>query len=814
MPQNERSIYFNDNWQFHLGEVTAASQPDFDSNLWRTLRLPHDWSIELSYTQENAGGAGAFLPGGIGWYRKRFRMSEDAKEQITWIEFDGIYNNSEVWINGHYLGMYPYGYTPFKYDLTEHLNFGDEENVIAVRVDRSAYIDCRWYPGSGIYRDVKLVSTPKVHIPQWGTFITTPIANSTEATMKVQTTIVNQGKEASEIELSTEIEGQVVRTKQTLVAGATEVVEQSFKIQGPRLWDIENPNMYVAESALSNGDTITTSFGVRDIRYDKDEGFFLNGKHTVFKGVCLHHDGGAVGAAVPDGVWERRLIKLRELGCNAIRTAHNPPSEPFLDLCDRMGFLVQDEIFDEWDHPKDKRHNYNQISAAKETEGYTRYFRDWDKRDTDAMMLRDRNHPCIVMWGIGNEVEWTYPGYTDAAGYWNKEEQAKGFSYYSTEPPYDDAKRQKIHEESDRGDFELAETAARLAGYVRALDTTRPVTSNMVLPSVSQFSGYADVLDVDGYSYRQAVYQYGRERSPNKLIIGTENWAQWSEWKPVLENRWMAGIFLWPGITYLGESSSWPTKASRPGLLDLAGFTQPKGHYFKSLWCDEPLVHITSAPLSESNYLVDEAGKIHENSENPREPHWGWPELAEHWNHSGSDPIYVEVYSNCETVELTLNGRSIGVRAMSDFDDRIFRWVVPFEAGELKARAFNGSTVLAEQVLETVGEPTCIKLSTFEDQLRSDGLDVAHVTAQLIDSKGREVKHVEKTIHFTIEGGATNIGVDNGSSESLQDHKADKCTTSCGRCLLILQAGNEAQPVVVTANGAALTSSRIQVQVS
>ncbi|MEM6886157.1 MAG: sugar-binding domain-containing protein [Verrucomicrobiota bacterium] len=811
MSQTARSIDFNSDWQFVLGDPKEAQTPSFDSSKWRTLTVPHDWSIEQEYTQENAGGAGAFLPGGIGWYRKSFRVPESSKDNVIWIEFDGIYNNAEVWINGKALGMHPYGYTPFSYDLTEHLNFGDAGNVIAIRVDRSAYLDCRWYPGSGIYRDVKLVSVPKVHIPQWGTFITTPVATAEHAEVKVQTTVRNQDAERQEVELTTEIDGHQLSSKLKLDAGASEVVNHTIKIGNPKLWDAEQPYLYTAKSSLSNGHQAKTTFGIRDIYYNIDHGFFLNGKRTVFKGVCLHHDGGAVGAAVPDGVWVRRLEKLKALGCNAIRTAHNPPSEPFLNLCDRMGFLLQDEIFDEWDHPKDKRHNYNQLAASEETEGYTRYFREWEKRDTDAMMLRDRNHPSIVMWGIGNEVEWTYPGYTDSAGYWDKEQQAKGYSYYLTEPPFNDAKRKEIFEAFDRGEYELADTAARLAEYVRALDTTRPVTSNMVLPSISQFSGYAKVLDVDGYSYRQAVYEFGRKRSPDKLIIGTENWAQWSEWKPVLEHEWIAGIFLWPGISYLGEAKSWPQKASRSGLLDLAGFETPKAFYFKTLWTEEPLVHITSVPLSKSNYLVKDTGDIVEDPENPRESQWGWPELAEHWNHPEGEEIYVEVYSNAPRVELLLNGKSLGVVQQSDSEDRIFRWVTPFAAGELLAVARNGSDELARQRIQTSGTPAGIRLSVYEkDNTLKEG-GVLHVTAELVDDQQRLVKHTESSIHFEVEGDARNIGVDNGDSFSVQPHKADEYETKNGRCLLILQPtpGAGSAAVIATAENLRLAKIRL-----
>ncbi len=804
---SERALDFNANWSFFLGDVPEAKQLDYDSSSWRTLCLPHDWSVEHPFRQEQAGGATAFLPGGIGWYRKAFYLPESQRDQITWIEFDGIYNNSEVWINGHSLGMRPYGYVPFSYELTEHLRYGAETNVIAVRVDRSAYLDCRWYPGSGIYRDVKLVSAPKVHIPQWGTYVTTPVVDSARAEVVVATTVRNQDDAPQAIQLATSLqllgnEGALTSSsvERIVDAGAEVTIEQLFELHDPELWDTESPTLYTAQSELISDlgqDVTTTTFGIRHIRYDSDTGFYLNGKPTLLKGVCLHHDGGCVGAAVPLAVWERRLRKLKALGCNAIRTAHNPPSEAFLDLCDRMGFVVQDEIFDEWDYPKDKRKNYKQVAASAETEGYTRYFREWDCRDTEAMMRRDRNHPCIVMWSLGNEIEWTYPGYGDAAGYWTEGLKA---NYYWDLPPHDDDKRREVFATDERGEYRLAESAARLAEVVRAWDTTRPVTANMVMPSVSQFSGYADLLDIDGYSYRQVVYEYCRERSPAKLIVGTENWAQWSEWKPVLDHDYVAGIFIWPGISYLGEAPAWPQKANDCGLLDLAGFEKPSYQYFRSLWHEAPMVHITTIRLKDSCYRVDGTGSIVENPDNPRPRQWLWPTLHEHWNYGEGEEIYVEIYSNCDSVELSLNGRSVGVKNLIDCEDRIFRWVVPYEAGELSAVASSTGSPDVRGSLATTGKPETILLSIERPQSPEAAGTAVHLIAELADADGEPVRSTEREIAFSVDG-ARILGIDNGSSYSVQDYQSDRCETHKGRCLVVLKPEGDRSTFTVTASG-------------
>jgi len=499
---------FNFNWQFYLGdEVNENSE-------WKTVRLPHDWSVGYPFTKENAAGATAFLLGGIGWYKKEFTLLNDPKDNVTWIEFDGVYNNAEVWINGEHLGKRPYGYIPFKYDLTAYLKEG--KNEIRVKADRSAYIDCRWYPGSGIYRNVKLVTTDKLHIPQWGTFITTPKVSKKEATISIKTDIHNQHKSSKKAILKTSIfyKNELVSSTESSVQLASNQLKkevQAFTIQNPKIWDIVHPNQYKAISEIILNDEIIdqkeTNFGIRSFYFDRAKGFFLNGKNTKLKGVCLHHDGGLVGAAVPLDVWKRRLKTLKEVGVNAIRTAHNPPSAEFLDLCDEMGFLVQDEAFDEWNNPKSKKHNYNQKKASPLTSGYTEHFTEWAERDLKAMVMRDRNHPSIIMWSIGNEIEWTYPEYGQATGYWGSN-KVGDVNYYYDEPPLSIDTIKENFKTAKKGKYDLAKTAKGLSKWVKEVDATRPVTANLVIPSVSNFSGYADALDLVGLSYRQAVYEY------------------------------------------------------------------------------------------------------------------------------------------------------------------------------------------------------------------------------------------------------------------------------------------------------------------
>ncbi|MEO1009948.1 MAG: sugar-binding domain-containing protein [Bacteroidota bacterium] len=801
-------IDFNFDWKFAKGDIAHAQNPSFDDSSWRAVKLPHDWSVEESYTQENTAGATAFLPGGIGWYRKTFSLPNSAADKITRINFDGIYTNSEVWINGNYLGKRPYGYIPFYYDLTPYLKYGDQSNTIAVRADRSAYVDCRWYPGSGIYRHVRLETLNKVHLVEWGTTITTPKVAGEAATVLVENQIVNQNKSAKAITVLVDIlgeDGVSVAGKEsqlTLEAATVQKQRQNIPISNPRLWDLETPHLYTARTRIFQDEELlgeyTSTFGIRSISYDAQKGFFVNGEKIIFKGVCLHHDGGLVGAAVPIGVWERRLQLLKEAGVNAIRTAHNPPSEDFLDLCDRMGFLVQDEIFDEWQNPKDKRHNYKQQKAEEVTRGYTHHFGEWAERDIKNMVQRDKNHPSIVMWSIGNEIEWTYPSYGKAAGYWDEDDA--NVNYYYDEPYFSPEQIKKRFREGKPDNYDLAQMAHRLSGWIKEMDTTRPVTANLVIPSVSYFSGYTDALDIVGISYRQAVYDYVSRLYPEKLVLGTENWAQWHEWKAILENKNIQGIFLWTGIYYMGESSTWPKKGSSSGLLDFAGFETPRFHLFKSLWNPEPHIYMSTVRLADSEYELvgNTVMDIHRNEKYLSK--WGWPAYNEHWNYDQGESTVVEVFTNCREVELFLNDTSLGIQKLEDnYDDKIMQWHVPFSTGELVAKGVceDGSTL--EYVLRTAGGFSDMDIKTDKTELVADGYDVAHIEVELMDKNGIPVRMDDRKVVFEIQGNYRLLGVDNGASDNVQDIRNNTITTANGRCLLMIQSLRQPGPITIRA---------------
>ncbi|MGC6455288.1 MAG: sugar-binding domain-containing protein [Coraliomargaritaceae bacterium] len=767
-------------WRFHLGDLDGAWCTDFDDRDWDVVAVPHDWSVEGSFSEDLEGATG-YLPGGIGWYRYRF---DSLDRETTYLLFDGVYNHSTVYLNGEKLGDHPYGYSPFYFDLSKHLL--PTGNLLAVRVDHSRYCDSRWYTGSGIYRSVSLIGTAHTHIPVWGSFITTPEVNEALAVVELETKIANV---QTDMELQTTLydaSGSIVAEGRS---SAVERTTQRLEVHQPMLWDVDSPTLYRAECAvLQNGAILDSNeilFGIRSIRFDANEGFFLNGRSTAIQGVCLHHDGGCVGAAVPDDVWRRRLEKLKAAGVNAIRIAHNPASEAFLQLCDRMGFLVQDEFFDEWDNPKDKRKNMNEQHSDYISRGYAEHFQERAESDLKNVMLAHRNHPCIFQWSIGNEIEWTYPRNAEATGFFNADWTG---NYFWEQPPHSIEEIQRLLKELPKGDYDIGETAQKLARWTRELDTSRPVVANCILPSSSYLSGYADALDVIGYSYRRVIYDYGHEHYPNLPIMGTENLAQWHEWKAIQERDFISGTFLWTGIDYLGEvDGQWPKRALHCGLLDTAGFENGSYHMMKTLWSEEPYIHLTSQTIEKSPYTYDsETGFIGEEDATAWERKtWIWHDVNTHWNYSQDEIVAVEVYSNCPEVELFLNGISLGKKSLADFPDRIYKWAVPYVAGKLEARS-----ATASDALETAGAIAGIRLD----------VDGCHVVAQLVDASDVPVKTEEREIVFTARGDTQILGLDNGSPENVQDFQSDRIVTSEGRCLLVVST-NEGLSVEASVEG-------------
>ncbi len=809
--QRERD--FNFGWRFSLDDQSTYSEKNYDDSQWREVNLPHDWSVEFSFDKEKGEGATGYLVGGIAWYRKHFASPEQGQEVLSHILFDGVYNNSVVWINGQKLGFHPYGYSPFHFDITPYLVPDGGGNVICVRVDHSRYADSRWYTGSGIYRSVKLVTQSQFHFPIWGTFVTTPDVSKEKATVSVAINVRNQAASTDTATLTLRLIApngdEVVSSTESAKLGAGEesLRNQTFTVKNPELWDLESPHLYRVRATLSkNGevlDTQETVFGIRSILFDPNEGFFLNGNNTLIKGVCLHHDAGLVGSAVPKGVWRRRFQTLKDGGCNAIRIAHNPGSEEFLDLCDEMGILVQNEFFDEWDNPKDKRLNKEEQSVDYLTRGYCEHFQEWAERDLKAVMLRDRNHPSIVQWSIGNEIEWTYPRDVAATGFFNMSWQG---NYFWEHPPRNFDEIREAYKNSPADEYTLADTAKKLAAWTRELDTTRAVTANCILPSVSHITGYGEALDVVGYSYRRVMYDLCHENFPDKVIMGAENLGQWHEWKAIEERPFVCGTFLWTGIDYMGEvNGQWPTKALASGLLNTAGFEKPSWHMMKTLWNkDEAHVHLVTQTADKSIFRVDEeTGEVVEKKPGAWEQAlWIWHDVNEHWNYEAGDTLIAEVYSNCPEVELFLNGESLGAKRLQDFEDHIYKWALPFAEGKLEAKAVDASSTL-----ETSQTSASITLEAEKESLVADSYDVAHFVVQLEDANGVPSKLDDREVEFEVIGPARILGVDTGSPSNVQDFQSSKILTDKGRCLMIIQSTGEPGSIEVVAKGKGLASS-------
>jgi beta-galactosidase len=774
---------FNFDWKFIKGDQPGAEKTGYDDSGWRSLDLPHDWSIEGPFSNEWASGTG-YLPGGIGWYRKSFIVSADSKGAITFLAFDGVYHNSEVWINGIFLGKRPNGYISFQYDLTPYLKYG-KKNIIAVKVDHSKYGDSRWYTGSGIYRNVKLITVSPVHIKNWGVYYTTPEVTAERAKLNIEVTVVNELKKASPLTLynyllsGSDTVGSSSQ-KFSLDGPSEKVVNQSMDIIRPELWDINTPNLYSLITVIKGpgaADRIITPVGFRNFRFDAEKGFNLNGKSLKLKGICLHHDAGALGSAVPRKEIERRLDLLKELGCNAIRTSHNPFSTDFLELCDIKGFIVIDEAFDEWELPKKKWiAGWNKGTPGKD--GYSADFKEWATTDLRDLVLRDRNHPSVFMWSIGNEVDYPNDPYTHPI--LNTEANPQTWAKYDQKLP--DANR-------------LGEVAVELVALVKKLDQTRPVTAGLASALMSNETGYADALDVVGYNYQEFRYASDHLKYPDRPLYGSENGMTLEAWNAVADNEYIIGQFLWTGFEYLGEAGQFPSRHSTSGIIDLAGNKKPEFYFRQSLWSDRPMVWIGTTDRVNSN------GQENLWSHKRVDPLWNWEE---------SGNISVNAFTNCEEVELFINEKSLGTKKLTDFKNRVISWTVPFEKGNLKAIArINGSEV-ASYELKTTGTPSVIIAHADNSALKADREDIARVFVTLTDDAGNIVYNAENEISCTISGPVRIIGMEDANPRNTEDYKDNKQKAFHGRLLVYIQSLDKEGKAEIKFGSPGLKSASVQ----
>lgn len=809
-------VNFNKDWKFCLNieADNNPAAPEFDDSGWRTLDVPHDWAIEGDFDEHNPSGTGGgALPGGIGWYRKSFTVSKKDKGQIIRIEFDGVYMNSSVWINGHLLGTRPYGYISFSYDLTPYINWG-KENVIVVKVDNSDQPNSRWYSGCGIYRDVRLVKFNQVHIAEWGTYVSTPTVSRDKALVKVSATI-NDGNDIwSKVTRNLTVKSTIKDSEgKAIITSITSrelnwkgeepeiVVDDSIWVDSPHLWSVDDPYMYTLVTELTlNGkrvDTYETPFGIRTIEFRADSGFYLNGEHVRINGVCNHHDLGCLGAATNVRAIERQLQILKEMGCNGIRCSHNPPSPILLDLCDRMGFLVMDEAFDMWHRRKTDR-------------DYARFFERWANLDLSDMVKRDRNHPSIIIWSIGNEVQ---EQWSDARADTLSDKLLQTLSI-----------RDGYHIGYKRENIDNVNTfiTKNLVEIIKQYDPTRPITAGCNEPSPGNHLFRSGALDVIGYNYHNQNVPAVPRLFPGKPFIITESvsalmtrgfyempsgqmmtrpvrwdrpyfnetfscsaydnvatpWGSHHEENLIFLNSqpFVAGQYIWTGFDYIGEPTpyGWPARSSYFGIVDLAGF--PKDIYFlyQSEWTDTPVLHLF--------------------------PHWNWEpgQQIDMWCY----------YNNADEVELFINGKSQGTRA-KDAQHLHVVWNVTFEPGTVKVVARKNGVETASREIHTAGEPAQIRLTPDRSTIKSNGTDLSFVTVEILDKDGNLCPNAENLVQFEISGNGFIAGVDNGSPISLERFKDNKRKAYYGKCLVVVQNNSRKGKIKVKASSEGLKDAHI-----
>jgi beta-galactosidase len=779
--ETRQVLSFDRDWQFHLGDVPGAEAASFDASGWRKLDVPHDWSIEGPVGKDPKTMVGPFDPtpanrgdgslnGGIGWYRKTFTLPEADSQKRIYLQFDGAYMDSDVWVNGKHVGKHPYGYTSFQFDLTPDVKFGaDNKNVVAVRLNVQQPCS-RWYSGAGIYRHVWLMTTDPVHIDHWGTYVTTPEITDQQAAVRIRTRVRNDSPSAAVVEVVSTIfdpdHKEVAQGRETLdkvAAGASPVFDVTMKVADPKRWSDEHPNLYQLVSEVKvNGQTTdryTTPFGIRTIEFTTDKGFLLNGKHVDIKGVCNHHDLGCIGSAINHRALQRQLEILKTMGCNAIRTSHNPPAPEMLDLCDQMGFLVMDEAFDEWKEPKTEH-------------GYGRFFDSWSDKDLMSMLHRDRNHPCVVLWSIGNEIP----------------EQLKP---------------------------EGRERAQHLTEICHREDPTRPVTSACHAPKDAKKNGLSDALDVLGINYDLPDQNDGKliyETFKGRPLIASETASAVStrgeynlvlnqdgkpEIKPIWNQQvtsydlglgqytgeqdlmkmkaapWVAGEFVWTGFDYLGEPGpyQWPSRSSYFGIIDLCGFPKDRFYVYQSEWSDKPMVHLL--------------------------PHWNWPGFE-------GKEIPVWCFTNGDSVELFLNGKSLGEKTAKDRKNLHFEWYVPYTPGTLKAVAKRDGKEIAVDEVVTAGKPAKLVLRPDRSQLRADREDLSFVQVRVEDKDGNLCPNADDEVSFKIGGAGKIVGVECGDPTNHEAFKAQQHRVFHGLGLVVVQPTDEAGEVQLEATSGSL----------
>lgn len=783
----------NKGWKFKLEDPQGASQPSFDDSKWEKIDLPHDWSIGESLSPTLASAQG-YLPGGTGWYRKTINIPEGKKGQKVYLYFEGAYNHSEVYLNGQLLGKRPNGYISFMYDATPHIKVGGD-NVIAVCVDHSKDADSRWYTGSGIYRDVWLVHANPVHIAQWGVFAFPEKVTARQAGLKIEVEVENGTQNKSALTVTNELFSpggrSVARASKKMSVPANQKARLSagLKVNNPELWSTETPNLYqlkttVTQDGKTIDETITTT-GFRSYTFDPDKGFALNGEWMKVKGVCLHHDAGVLGAAVPREVWERRLRALKAIGVNAIRTSHNPQAPDVYALCDELGLLVLNEAYDEWEFPKRKWLDGWNVGTPG-FQGPYEFFEEWGEEDLADMVRRDRNHISIFAWSIGNEVDYPNDPYSHPVLDGDK---GDGF----TQPIFGGYKK-------DAPDaMRLGAIAKKLAAVVKRYDPSRPVTAGLAGVAMSNETEYPGGLDITGYNYTESRYALDHEKYPDRVIYGSENRHDLSAWKAVTDNGYIFGQFLWTGIDYLGESGRWPSRGFYSGLLDLGGFIKPRGHFRQSLWSDRPMAYLGTYPTpgrggrGQSKDVLSQYENEGSNREERMPSMDAWPI----WNYEEGQSIRVVCYTNAARARLELNGETVGQAKDYDQDTGIIFWDIPYREGKLEVVGLDKTDKeVARYAVQSSKAPHALSVQRAEKEIGKDK-GLAQIVVQVVDEDGVPVMLSDNEVTCQIAGPARLLGLEASNNQDMGDYTDNVHRAYHGRLLAYIQATGEGGQVKV-----------------
>jgi beta-galactosidase len=790
---------FDSGWLFYRGDAPGAEKPGFSDSSWRALDLPHDWSIEDLPPRPEAAGKNApgtsspihtgpfdfelsqgkastgWVTGGTGWYRKHFSAAKLPASTRVEAVFDGVYMNAEVWLNGVLLGNHPYGYIGFAFDLTPHLK-REGDNVIAVRV-RNEGRNSRWYSGSGIYRHVHLTVTRRVRIPLWGIQVTTPDVSRESAMVKVVTRVENAGELAESIVVRLRLfdpDGNELGMRDGVESVEKEDqadVALALAVMEPKLWSPKSPRLHRAEIEVASGqivlDSMSVPFGIRLIEADALHGLRINGETVKLKGGCVHHDNGVLGAAAIDRAEERRVELMKRNGFNAIRTSHNPPSPAFLNACDRLGLLVIDEAFDMW-------------KAAKNPDDYHVYFAEWGDRDFESMVLRDRNHPSVVFWSIGNEIP-------------------------------------------ERADPEGVAIAERLSEAAKRLDPTRPVTAAICGFWEKPGRGWAESapafehLDVGGYNYEWKQYEPDHERFPERVMMGTESFPAeaFENWRMVEKHPYVIGDFVWTGMDYFGESGIGHTSLSGDkqdqlmpfpwfnawcGDIDVTGGKKPQSYYRDVVWGNSKLEMAVQRPIP--------AGRVEELSK------WGWSDELRSWTWPGAEGkvLKVRVYSGGDTVHLMLNGKQIGTRQVSPATKLKAEFEIPYIPGELKAVALKDGKEIAVLAFKTAGRASKLALKADRAQIHKSRNDLAYVTVEVRDQEGNVVPDAAVPVTFSLKGAAELAGMGNANPKDMASFRQSRRTTFRGRCLAVVRPTGAAGDITLRVEAEGLAPATISIE--